>query len=71
MLDWELSTIGHPFGDLSYNCMAWHIEPGLFRGIDGLDLAALSIPSEDLYSLGSVDTYHNHSAMAATVTTER
>ena len=49
VLDWELSTLGHPFADFSYHCMAWHIAPGVFRGIGGLDLAALGIPSEDTY----------------------
>jgi aminoglycoside phosphotransferase (APT) family kinase protein len=49
VLDWELSTIGHPLADFSYHCMAWHIEPGTFRGIGGLDHAALGIPSEAEY----------------------
>ena len=49
VLDWELSTIGHPLADFSYHCMAWHIPPGAFRGIGGLDLAALGIPSEADY----------------------
>ncbi|WP_082210093.1 phosphotransferase [Serpentinimonas barnesii] len=49
VLDWELSTLGHPLADFSYHCMAWHIEPGLFRGIAGLDLQALGIPSEREY----------------------
>jgi hypothetical protein len=39
VLDWELSTLGHPLADFSYHCMAWHIPPGEFRGIGGLDLA--------------------------------
>ena len=46
VLDWELSTLGHPLADFSYHCMSWHIEPGAFRGIAGLDLATLGIPSE-------------------------
>lgn len=46
ILDWELSTIGHPLADFSYHCMSWHIPPGTFRGIGGLDLVALGIPSE-------------------------
>ena len=37
VLDWELSTLGHPLADFSYHCMAWHIPPGAFRGIGGLD----------------------------------
>ena len=49
VLDWELSTLGHPLADFSYHCMAWHITPGTFRGIGGLDLAALGIPSEQEY----------------------
>jgi len=49
VLDWELSTLGHPLADFSYHCMAWHITPGAFRGIGGLDLAALGIPSETDY----------------------
>ncbi len=49
VLDWELSTLGHPLADFSYHCMAWHIPPGTFRGIDGLDHAALGIPSERDY----------------------
>lgn len=49
VLDWELSTIGHPLADFSYHCMSWHIEPGQFRGIGGLDLAALGIPDEKAY----------------------
>lgn len=49
VLDWELSTLGHPLADFSYHCMAWHIPPGAFRGIGGLDHAALGIPSEQEY----------------------
>ncbi len=49
VLDWELSTLGHPLADFSYHCMAWHIPPGMFRGIGGLDLEPLGIPSEDEY----------------------
>jgi aminoglycoside phosphotransferase (APT) family kinase protein len=52
VLDWELSTLGHPLADFSYHCMSWHIEPNPSngaRGIGGLDLAALGIPSEKEY----------------------
>ncbi|MES2974791.1 MAG: phosphotransferase [Pseudomonadota bacterium] len=49
VLDWELSTLGHPLADFSYHCMAWHIPPGSFRGIGGLDVAALGIPTEAEY----------------------
>ncbi len=49
VLDWELSTLGHPLADFSYHCMAWHIPPGTFRGIGGLDVASLGIPTEAEY----------------------
>jgi len=49
VLDWELSTLGHPLADFSYHCMAWHIPPGAFRGIGGLDAASLGIPTEAEY----------------------
>jgi aminoglycoside phosphotransferase (APT) family kinase protein len=49
VLDWELSTLGHPLADFSYHCMAWHIPPGAFRGIGGLDVGSLGIPSEAAY----------------------
>src|SRR5438477_2709532 len=49
VLDWELSTIGHPLADFSYHCMAWHIPHTMSRGIGGHDLAALGIPDEKSY----------------------
>jgi aminoglycoside phosphotransferase (APT) family kinase protein len=49
VLDWELSTLGDPLADFAYHCMSWHIPPGQFRGIAGLDLAQLGIPSEADY----------------------
>jgi len=49
VLDWELSTLGHPLADFSYHCMAWHIPATLGRGIGGLDIAALGIPDEESY----------------------
>jgi len=49
VLDWELSTLGHPLADFSYHCMSWHIPPERFRGIAGLDLARLGIPGEAEY----------------------
>jgi aminoglycoside phosphotransferase (APT) family kinase protein len=49
VLDWELSTLGHPLADFSYHCMSWHIPPSTGRGIEGLDLAALGIPDEKDY----------------------
>ena len=49
VLDWELSTLGHPLADFSYHCMSWHVAPGAFRGLAGHDLAALGIPTEPEY----------------------
>jgi acyl-CoA dehydrogenase len=49
LLDWELATLGHPLADFAYHCMSWHIPASLWRGIGGLDLAALGIPDEAQY----------------------
>jgi aminoglycoside phosphotransferase (APT) family kinase protein len=49
VLDWELSTLGDPLADFAYHCMSWHIPPGQFRGIGGLDHASLGIPTEREY----------------------
>jgi len=49
VLDWELSTLGHPLADFAYHCMSWHIPATMGRGIAGQDLAALGIPSERDY----------------------
>jgi aminoglycoside phosphotransferase (APT) family kinase protein len=45
VLDWELSTLGHPLGDLGYLCTAFRLPSGI-DGLKGLDLATLGIPSE-------------------------
>ncbi len=49
VLDWELSTLGDPLSDFAFHCMSWHIPHSLWRGIAGLDLAALGIPDETTY----------------------
>jgi aminoglycoside phosphotransferase (APT) family kinase protein len=46
VLDWELSTLGHPLVDLAYLCMRYHLSAEQYRGLGGLDPAALQIPSE-------------------------
>jgi aminoglycoside phosphotransferase (APT) family kinase protein len=45
VLDWELSTLGHPLVDLAYYCVRYHL-PMEFRGLAGLDPAGLQIPTE-------------------------
>ena len=49
VLDWELSTLGHPLADFSYHCMTWRLTPGQFRGMMGIDFQALGIPTEQEY----------------------
>ncbi|MGB5352385.1 MAG: phosphotransferase family protein, partial [Woeseia sp.] len=51
VLDWELSTIGHPLGDFTYHLMAWQMPEVGFgsAGLQGKDLAAMGIPTEDDY----------------------
>jgi aminoglycoside phosphotransferase (APT) family kinase protein len=49
VLDWELSTLGHPLSDFSYHLMMYRIPHGMLGGMAGLDLAALNFPSEAEY----------------------
>jgi aminoglycoside phosphotransferase (APT) family kinase protein len=49
VLDWELSTLGHPLSDFAYQVMAWRLTAQQFRGLKGCDFAALGIPTEDEY----------------------
>ena len=53
VLDWELSTLGDPLSDFANNTIAWWIEPDVFRGLAGVGLAALGIPTAAEY----VDAY--------------
>ena len=49
VLDWELSTLGHPLADFSYHLMMYRMPAGFTTGLAGRDLAALNIPSEADY----------------------
>jgi len=49
ILDWELSTIGHPLADLAYNCMPYHLVNPSIGGLVGVDFAATRIPTEAEY----------------------
>lgn len=49
VLDWELSTLGHPLADLAYNCIAWHTMPNEYGGLRGLDHLELGIPAQEAY----------------------
>lgn len=50
IVDWELSTVGHPFADLAYQCMQWRLpNAGSFRGLDGVDRTTSGIPTEADY----------------------
>ncbi|MEP7275676.1 MAG: phosphotransferase [Betaproteobacteria bacterium] len=49
VLDWELSTLGHPMADFAYHMMAWRLGGNEFRGLRDGDLPSLGIPSESEY----------------------
>ncbi|PHQ70837.1 MAG: phosphotransferase family protein [Sneathiella sp.] len=53
LLDWELSTLGHPLADLAYNCMPYHFVHPKNGGLVGVDHAATGIPTEQEY----IDAY--------------
>ncbi len=49
VLDWELSTLGHPLADLAYNCILYHSHSQAWGSLVGVDLKALGVPSESEY----------------------
>ncbi|WDE07547.1 phosphotransferase family protein [Thalassomonas viridans] len=67
VLDWELSTLGHPFADLAYQCMQLRMPQGMgtIDGLQGIDRASLGIPDEQEYverycqrmGLGQIDNW--------------
>jgi len=61
VLDWELSTIGDPLADFAYHTMSWRIDPEIYQGLAGVDVAALGIPDEAQY----VAAYCRHTGRAA------
>jgi aminoglycoside phosphotransferase (APT) family kinase protein len=50
VLDWELSTLGHPLADFAYHAMMYRTPPRIVAGLAGADLAALNIPGEAAYA---------------------
>lgn len=50
ILDWELSTLGHPLADLGYCVMPWNTAPDEYGGLLGTDWAAAGIPTLDEFS---------------------
>ena len=50
LLDWELSTLGHPYADLAYQCMQWRMDrDGVIPGLGDIDRESLGIPNEAQY----------------------
>ena len=50
LLDWELSTLGHPYADLAYQCMQLRLDnDSVLAGLGGIDRQALGLPSEEDY----------------------
>lgn len=65
ILDWELSTLGHPLADVAFNTQAYHMSPDENGGLLGLDLKALGIPEEVEY----LDWYYDYSGCEEQLTT--
>jgi aminoglycoside phosphotransferase (APT) family kinase protein len=49
VLDWELSTLGHPLADFAYHAMMYRMPPDILGGMQGTDFAAAGLPSEEAY----------------------
>lgn len=62
VLDWELSTLGHPLADFAYHAMMYRMPPDIVAGLAGADLAALNVPSEEEY----LDAYCRRTGPAST-----
>ncbi len=61
IVDWELSTLGHPFADLAYQCMQWRLpNTGISKGLADIDRAVIGIPTEAEY----VETYCRRTSRA-------
>ena len=59
VVDWELSTLGHPLADLAYNCFYFRLPRHVFLGMGETNLAGTGIPSEDEY----VSAYFRHTGI--------
>ena len=64
VLDWELSTLGHPLADVAFNVQAWRMTPDQNGGIRGLDLQKLGIPDEERY----LESYYRYSCSSEKMT---
>ncbi len=49
VLDWELSTLGHPLADFVNHLMMYRLPPAILSGLGGVDLASLNLMSEEAY----------------------
>jgi aminoglycoside phosphotransferase (APT) family kinase protein len=63
VLDWELSTLGHPLADLAHSCIAWHSRPEEYCGLVGLDRRSLGIPEETEYTEAYYEAAHRTARM--------
>lgn len=73
ILDWELSTLGHPIADLAYQCMQWRLpHEGGFRGLGNIDRHSIGLPSEEEYvrdyclrrNIGAIEHWHFYLAFS-------
>ncbi|HEY3799889.1 MAG TPA: phosphotransferase family protein [Caulobacteraceae bacterium] len=73
VLDWELSTLGHPLADLGYNCMLWDSKSPAWGTLQGVDFATSGIPTRDAYvaaycrrtGRGAIDDFNFYLAFSA------
>ena len=64
VLDWELSTLGHPLADCAFSALSWRLTPSEYKGLRGLDIAALGIPPESEY----LEHYYRHAPASGRAT---
>ncbi len=73
ILDWELSTLGHPLADLAYQCMQWRLpHQGGFRGLGTIERHSIGLPTEEEYvrdyclrrNIGAIHHWHFYLAFS-------
>lgn len=65
VLDWELSTLGHPLADLGFCAMPWHTAPEEYGGLLGTDLDAMGLPGEDAFVARYMEASHDPAPLRA------
>jgi aminoglycoside phosphotransferase (APT) family kinase protein len=65
VLDWELSSLGHPLADLAHSCIAWQSRPEDYGGLKDCNLGELGIPEQQQYEEWYYETSKHQLSMTS------